>query len=227
MELMQNLFKGQKLRIIDISQPITSETACFPGDVPFSKNLTVSYQQSNVINLTALTMSPHVGTHADSPVHVHGSMEDGLEMAGQMPLEPFIGPVTVLDLAPHSGPITAEHIDGKIPHSMAERVLFRTTDRIRFDVFETTYPSFTPGLVEYMAMLGVRLMGIDTPSVDAVEAKVLETHNQLIKREMFWLENLDLTSVKPGNYFLVALPLRFMELEASPVRAILLESTQE
>lgn len=227
MELKEFLTRGQSLRILDISQPITSKTACFPGDVPFSKNLTCTFEQSNVINLTALTMSPHVGTHADSPIHIHGNMDDGDGMAGQMPLEPFIGPCTVIDLEGHSGPINAEDVDGKVPHAVAPRVLFRTAKNIRVDVFEESYPSFTPGLVEYMAMLGVQLMGIDTPSVDAVDAKILATHQQLIKRQMYWLENLDLTQVEAGNYFLVALPLKFMELEASPVRAILLKNAEE
>ena len=57
-----------RYRIIDISQPISSRAACFPGDTPFSRQVTVSYQDS-VVNLTAITMSPHVGTHADAPVH--------------------------------------------------------------------------------------------------------------------------------------------------------------
>jgi arylformamidase len=73
-----------------------------------------------------------------------------------------------------------------------------------------------------MAMRGVRMIGIDTPSVDHIESKNLETHHQLLERDMLWLENLDLTQVSEGEYFLVALPLKFMELEASPVRAILL-----
>src|ERR1700710_3090790 len=109
--------RGKRLNMIDISQPISASTACFPGDVPFSRNITLSYEDSKVINLTSLTMSPHVGTHADAPVHVRGSMSQDRETAGEMPLEPFIGPATVIDLAPFNGPINADDIDSLIPKS--------------------------------------------------------------------------------------------------------------
>lgn len=213
-------------KIIDISQPVTSKSACFPGDVPFSKKITVSYEDSNVINLTALTMSPHVGTHADAPIHCYGNLEEGHDTVGEMPLQPFIGPAVVVDLSPLVEAISVEHfretIEGlpDFPH----RVLFKTAKKIRYDVFEENYSYFAVEAVKYLAERGVGLIGIDTPSVDHVGSKSLDAHAALIAAKMCWLENLDLTNVEPGEYFLVAAPLRFMELEASPVRAILIES---
>lgn len=237
---------NQPFKIIDISQPIAADTACFPGDVPFSRQITVSYETSQVMNLSAFTMSPHVGTHADAPCHVQGTMMSNVDafgtgvvasgMAGVMPLSPFIGPVTVLDVSPATTPITWEQIapqlecflkDGGQRPAFPQRLLFKTCEQNRFDRFEGPYASFTPGLVEALAERGVILMGLDTPSVDDVESKTLDAHHALLKGGLHWLENLDLSNVPvkpevPYSTFLVALPLKFMSLEASPVRAVLL-----
>ena len=74
-----------------------------------------------------------------------------------------------------------------------------------------------------MGQLGFVLVGLDTPSVDHIRSKELATHNVLDRHGLVWLENLDLRAVEEGEYFLVALPLKFMDLEASPVRAVLLK----
>lgn len=213
--------------ILDISQSVSEETACFPGDVPFSKVLTVSYKQSNVINLTAITMSPHVGTHADAPSHIAGDMEDPQQMAGALPLVPYVGKVLVLDVAPmNSGPVTTDAIKSAVKAtgdgSIAERVLLKTQNRIEENRFKDDYPFIGTDAVEYLASQGVRLVGIDTPSVDQINSKKLETHNALIKHGFYWLENLNLQHVEAGSYFLVAAPIKLMTAEAAPVRALLL-----
>src|SRR5437870_8671639 len=83
-------------QIIDISQPVNSKTACFPGDVPFKREITVSYDDSKLLNLTAMTLSPHVGTHADAPSHIGGNMANGATNAGAMNLDAYLGPVAVI-----------------------------------------------------------------------------------------------------------------------------------
>ncbi|MCE3234701.1 MAG: Kynurenine formamidase [Vampirovibrio sp.] len=223
--------------IIDISQPVSRTTACFPGDVPFSREVTVSYESSQVINLCAFTMSPHVGTHADAPVHIYGDMNQPgpqTETIGQVGLSPFIGQATVVDVSPWDGPIAWEQVAEPLSlyKVFPQRILFKTANAIRHDVFEDQYAHFTPGLIAELAKRGVVLVGLDTPSVDAVDSKTLETHHALLTAGMSWLENLDLTGVsvqhhQPQDYFLVALPLKLMELEASPVRAVLLKPKAE
>ncbi|HEY9868563.1 MAG TPA: cyclase family protein [Candidatus Obscuribacterales bacterium] len=212
-------------RIIDISQPVSSRTACFPGDTPFSRQVTVSFAESKVINLTAITMSPHVGTHADAPVHVQGDMAEGSGMAASLPLENFIGPAVVFDVSPLNDAIGIEHVAGKLKtlDRLPARVLFKTCREIRYEVFEDRYAYFSVELVQALADRGVTLMGIDTPSVDDVNSKTLDAHHALIARGLCWLENLDLTRVEEGEYVLVAPPLKLAEVEASPVRAVLLE----
>ncbi len=213
--------------IIDISLPVDSKTACFPGDIQFSRNITCTYNDSKVINLSSFTMSPHVGTHADSPIHIYGEMDKGEGMASQLPLQAFIGHAQVIDLADCFEPITSKHIASLVSSldrtKLAPRLLFKTRHQIRYDVFENNYASFTPDLVDELQKHQVKLVGIDTPSVDHSESKGLETHHALHKYEMSWLENLDLTQAKAGYYTLIALPLKLTELEASPVRAVLLK----
>jgi len=223
------MFAYQK--IIDISQPVSESSACFPGDTPFSRKVTLTYQDSRVINLTALTMSPHVGTHADAPVHIKGSLTTNSACAaddttaGAMELSPFMGRVAVIDLAPTSAGIAASTVVDQLKAAAAEglqRVLFRTAQAINFEVFEDNYSFIETDCAELLGELGFVLVGLDTPSVDHIRSKDLATHHALDKHKLVWLENLDLTAVAAGEYFLVALPLKFMNLEATPVRAVLL-----
>lgn len=212
--------------IIDISQPVDSKSACFPGDIPFSKDVTLTYKDSGIVNLTAFTMSPHVGTHADSPVHIKGALSDEDGFAGDLPLEPFIGDVFVIDLVPHTGAIEPDSIREKLEGLCAfpSRILFKTRHQIRYDVFFDDYSYISCKLARYLSEKSVRLIGLDTPSVDHTESKDLPSHNLLLEGGLVWLENLDLTNAKEGSYTLVALPVKFNELEASPVRAVLLSS---
>jgi arylformamidase len=225
-------------RVIDISQPVGTSTACFPGDVPFSREVTIAYDESKVINLTSFKMSPHVGTHADAPVHIKGSLkvkemaesQEGLgdddTTAGIMPLAPFLGRTYVMDLAPLSGPIGGSAILDQLADLARDeeikRVLFKTRETIKHEVFEDDYAYIGEDTAEQLGKLGFILTGLDTPSVDHTQSKDLATHHILDRFNMCWLENLDLSAVEEGEYELIALPLKFMELEASPVRAVLL-----
>jgi arylformamidase len=214
--------------IIDISQPVNSRTACFPGDVPFSRDVIVNYNESKIINLSTMTTSPHVGTHADAVSHIKGSMEDTAGNIGAAPLQPYIGHCLVVDVSPMSaGAITAESLRPYIGRAMAldlgvQRVLIKTQEKIDYEKWQDDYPYLSVGAVKWLNSLGTVLVGLDTPSMDQVNSKTLSTHNALEERHMYWLENLDLTRVESGPYFLMAAPLKFMELEASPIRAVLL-----
>jgi arylformamidase len=211
--------------IVDISQSVSEQTACFPGDVPFSKVLTVTYEQSKVINLTAITMSPHVGTHADAPSHIAGDLQDNSENAGALPLVPYVGPVTVIDIAPMAaGAITEKAIKQQFEANPTERVLFKTQHKVIEDVFADDYPFIGVDAVEYLAKQGVKLVGLDTPSVDHINSKSLETHHALSKHGFYWLENLNLEKASAGRYFLVAAPIKLVTAEAAPARALLLKS---
>lgn len=211
--------------IIDISQPVSSSTACFPGDTPFSRQVTLRLEDGATVNLTSFSMSPHVGTHADAPSHIQGRMDDTHGMASGMPLLPYIGPCAVIDVSPLSGGITKQHFEMAAENfkDLPPRVVFKTQKNLRFDVWEGKYAHFTVELIEALSARGIIMVGLDTPSVDHVDAKVLEVHHALNKAGFSWLENLDLTNAEQGIYFLSAAPLKLTELEASPVRAVLIK----
>jgi arylformamidase len=146
-----------------------------------------------------------------------------------MPLTPFIGPTAVVDVSPLTGAITWAHVEHQLSAYpiFPQRILFKTSKIIRYQVFEEAYAWISLDLAERLAERNVLLAGIDTPSVDAIDSKTLETHHALRKGGVVWLENLDLTALaidsdQPQTYFLSALPLKLMALEASPVRAALL-----
>lgn len=151
-------------------------------------------------------MSAHVGTHVDAPSHV---LRDGAPI-GRVPLDPFFGPACVVDL-PGRGEIGAE----ALPRGTysAPRVLFRTGGRV----------FLSPLAAVRLAEKGVLLVGTDAMSVDPQDAADLPVHRTLLSRGVFVLENLDLSKAAPGNYYLAALPIYFKELDASPVRAILIK----
>ncbi|MBX9688824.1 MAG: cyclase family protein [Candidatus Obscuribacterales bacterium] len=225
----------QYKRLIDISQPVKSDSAAFPGDTPFKREIVLSHKDSQVVNLTALTMSPHVGTHVDAPSHIKGDMSIASELVGQLPLEPFIGEVLLLDFSPRLAGLDWDSVKSKLLEmekdsafkwtleKLPARLIFKTQEKIRYEIFEDDYSFFTSELVAELSKRGVILMGIDAPSADHIKSKTLDAHHELDRLNMYWLENLDLSSASAGEYYLIAFPIKFAELEASPVRAVLLE----
>jgi arylformamidase len=150
-------------------------------------------------------MSAHLGTHADAPSHV---LPDG-EGAAALPLAAFLGPARVVDL-PGRGEVGPDALPRRALG--APRILFRTLGR--------TF--LAPLAAVRLAEKGALLVGTDAASVDPEDAEDLPVHRALLSRGVCLLENLDLSGVPPGDYRLVALPLRFTDLDASPVRAVLI-----
>ncbi|MBZ0188721.1 MAG: cyclase family protein, partial [Candidatus Obscuribacterales bacterium] len=157
--------------------------------------------------------------------HIEGDLDSGLGCVGSMSLDPFIGPVKVIDISPCQSEISKEQYLSALDKDSAagKRILFKTCHYIRYEVFEDEYAYLSVELVESLSEKGVVLVGLDTPSVDHVRSKSLDAHHALMANGLVWLENLDLTEVVPGDYTLIALPLKLLELEASPVRAVLLK----
>lgn len=204
--------------IWDISEPLSPATAVFPGDTPFSAEWVMRMADGASCNVSTVRMSVHCGTHTDAPRHFD---DEGADIAS-VDLSTYIGPCRVLDVRGVGSPalIPADALDPRALRGV-ERVLFRTAvdhDATRFD------PAFTavgPAAAAVLVECGVRLVGIDTPSIDHASCKDLEGHNVLYRGGVAILENLDLTAVEPGDYELVALPLKIVEGDSSPVRAIL------
>jgi arylformamidase len=168
------------------------------------------------VNLSHIAGSPHVGTHADAPLHVR----DGWPASDQLPLTAFLGAALVLDVSDQpDGPLSLDAEDSRL--AGCERLLLRTGRTIADGRFPAGWPVLATATAAALAARRVRLVGVDAPSVDERESKTLDVHHALFGAGAYVLENLDLRVVTPGRYELIALPQRLEGLDAAPVRAVL------
>jgi len=207
-------------KLWDISPPVDARSPVFPGDTEYRQVWGATIGPGCPVNVSAITLSPHTGAHADAPLHY----EAGAAAIGALPLEPYLGPCRVIH-AIGSGPLVQmRHLAHALPPAAAPlpaRVLVRTYARAPLDQFDPDCAAFAPATVEALADLGVQLVGIDTASVDPADSKTLDSHQVLRRRGLRVLENLVLDDVPEGDYELIALPLRLASADASPVRAVL------
>ena len=203
-------------RLWDISPPVHAGAAVFPGDTPFAQRWTARIAPGCPVNVSALTLSPHVGAHADAPLHY----DDAGAPVGALALEPYLGPCRVVHALGCAPLVQWRHLEHAL-HDLPPRVLVRTYARAPIDRFDDALAAFEPLTLERLADLGVVLVGIDTVSVDPAESKTLAAHQVLLGRGLRVLENLVLDDVAEGDYELIALPLKLATADASPVRAVL------
>ena len=202
-------------RVWDISPPVDTGTPAFPGDTTYQQRWNAQIGPGCPVNVSAITMSPHLGAHADAPLH-YGVDAPAI---GAVDLEPFLGRCRVIHAIGTGALVTRDHLE----HAAARlppRVLVRTCGHAATE-WTASFSAFAPDTIAWLASNGVRLVGIDTASVDPADSKTLDSHQQLLKHDMRVLENLVLDDVPEGDYELIALPLKLMLACASPVRAIL------
>lgn len=208
------------MEILDISQPLGRATAAWPGDRKFVLDWTMRRDEGHSVNVAAVASSVHVGTHADGPLHTGEG-----PAIGTLPLGPYIGEAIVMDARPYVAgepPLVSAELLGGLEAEGALRVLLRTADVTDATRFPERFAALAPELCRGLAARGVALVGTDAPSVDPADSRVLESHRILAEAGIPNLENLDLSGVATGRYTLVALPLRLVEADSSPVRAVLL-----
>ena len=200
--------------LYDISPLISPRLAVWPGDTPPSREVLCDLARGDNITLSSLRATVHLGAHADAPNHyVPGPAIHERE------LDLYLGPAQVIRVAVEWGTrILPEHLHGEV---RAPRVLLCTRTYPDPERFSTDFAALSVALVEYLAAKGVRLIGIDTPSVDLFASKDLEAHQAIARHDMAILEGLVLAGVPEGLYELIALPLRLEGFDASPVRAVL------
>ena len=207
----------------DISVTIRDGAPVWPGDTPTSCRWMSSIGQGASVNVSAMTTSPHAGTHADSPLHVR----DGWPGSHELPLEIFCGEAVVISLPAGDEEINADDLDDLLPDDDIERVLLRTGRTVALGSFPEAWPTVSEEGARLLLGRGVRLLGVDAPSVDQRESKTLPVHHMIFSGGAFVLENLDLRRVPDGRYELLAFPLKVMALDAAPVRAVLRDLDQK
>jgi len=201
--------------IYDITPPITDALEVWPGDTPPSREVLLDMKRGANLTLSTLHATVHLGAHADGPSH-YGKDAPGIDARA---LEDYLGPCQVIRVA--VGPrelITPSHLPAEL---RAERVLFRTGTFPDPNHFRPDFAALAPELVGHLRERGVRLVGLDTPSVDLFDAEDLPAHHACLRHDMAILEGVVLDDVPEGVYELIALPLKLVGFDASPVRAIL------
>jgi arylformamidase len=203
-------------RLWDISPPVHAGSPVFPGDTPYSQRWAAEIAPGCPVNVSSITTTPHVGAHADAPLHYD---PQGASI-GAIDLDPYLGPCRVIH-AIGRGPLVTWDAIAHAATDLPPRVLVRTYDHAPVDRWDPHLAAFDAATIERLADAGVRLVGIDTASIDPAESKDLPSHQAIRRRGLRVLENLALDEVPEGDYELIALPLKLMTADASPVRAVL------
>ncbi len=204
-------------RVYDISPAVRPGFPVFPGDSPFALRWTWKLGPGCPVNVSEVSMSPHTGAHADAPLHY----DDAGASIGEVALEPYLGPCRVIH-AIGSALVEPHHVAHRLAGT-PPRVLVRSYRRAPVEAWDSGFAAFAPATIELLHQHGVRLVGIDTPSLDPEASKTLDSHQAVRRHRMAILEGIVLDEVAEGDYELIALPLRWQGLDASPVRAVLRE----
>ncbi len=202
--------------LYDISPAIDARLHVWPGDTAPSREVLLDIARGDNLTLSTLRSTVHLGAHADAPSH-YGPDAPTIERCDPAI---YLGPCRVVHVDAAAGArIGPEALDGPPGEP---RVLFRTgTFRARGEPFRRDFAALAPRLIERLSRDGVRLVGIDTPSVDSFDSKDLPTHQACLRHDVAILEGLVLDAVPAGRYELIALPLKLVGFDASPVRAVL------
>ncbi len=191
------------MRIIDISHDLF-KVPVYPGDPEPYMDEIRSIKNGYECNLNAIYTCLHSGTHIDAPVHF---VNDGATIE-KIPLEMFIGECTVIEVPPE--PITGDYVESYFPRGK-ERLLIKGNGAAAF---------IESGALACVAA-GTKVIGIDTASI-GLKGQQGRTHRAFQNAGTIILEYLNLEDVTPGDYLLIALPLKLGGLEASPCRAVLI-----
>jgi arylformamidase len=207
--------RGQGETIYDISPLIYPGMPVWPGDTPPEREVLMDLARGDSVTLSTLRSTVHVGAHADAPSHV----DDRGASIDDCRLGDYLGRCQMLRVTVECGTrVMPRDIRTTIE---AERVLIATGTYPDANRFDTDFAALAPELVAFLRDRGVRLVGIDTPSVDLFDSHDLPTHHACRKCGVAILEGLVLNDVPEGLYELIALPLRLVGFDASPVRAVL------
>ena len=212
------------MKIWDISRTLSNEFAEWPGDEPFHYRLTNEIAKGASVNLGAIRMSVHNGTHADARFHFDTNGEP-IEKA---PLDLYLGRVTVVDLSQSFSRLKEKHLitlEDLRPQAeeiaATSRLLVKTGRWSDSTVFPERIPVIAADVPVWLQKNGVKLLGVDLPSVDEIDSKSLQNHQALARTGIAIIESLDLSEVPAGVYNFAALPLKIAGADGAPVRAVL------
>jgi arylformamidase len=200
----------------DISPTVDDNTPVWPGDTVVRIDRAWRMETGSPVNVGRLTLSAHTGAHADAPLHYDAN---GAAI-GAVPLDPYLGRCRVIHCIGAAPFVRPDHLTAHL-HGLPPRVLLRTYQQAPLAHWDSAFCAMAPETIDLLAEHGVKLVGIDTPSLDPEQSKSMGAHRRVGEHGMAVLEGLLLDAIAPGDYELIALPLKLASLDASPVRAVL------
>lgn len=204
-------------KIYDISIPLHENTVVYPGNPPI-KIETIQSETTKSIN-SVITFSTHTATHIDSPKHTALS-DVGID---KLPLDAFVGKCRVLDFAESQGSVSKADLEKK-DIQKGERILLKTQNSMNgFTEFDPEFTFLSSEGAEYLAEIEIALIGIDALSIKQKGSTDNIPHTALLLKNIPILEGINLQQIEEGEYFLITPPLRFMGIDGSPARALLLK----
>lgn len=207
-------------RLWDISQTLRPGLPVWPGDTAFERADNWTIGPDCPVKVSRLTLSTHSGAHADAPEHYD---TDGQDIAA-VDLDPYLGPCRLVTCRGAEAQIRPDEINWD-QIAGETRILLRTYDAFPTEHWDDDFRAVHPDTIERLAASGVRLIGIDSASLDPQTSKTMDAHHAVKRHDMRILEGLVLDGVPDGRYELIALPLKISNADASPVRAVLRELT--
>ena len=214
---MINEFKNSIIH--DITPEISENTAVFPGDISFRRNILKDCRQGDPYTLSSIETTVHIGAHTDASNHYHSK---GVGISKHS-LNYYLGPCQIIEIdIPRNERIRPTDLKDEIK---ASRILFKTNSYPNPEKWNSDFNALSAELIDFLAQKKVILVGIDTPSIDPSSDQELSSHLAVFKNNMAILEGIVLNGVLAGIYYLIALPLKMRDADASPVRAILLEKS--
>ncbi|WP_218082044.1 arylformamidase [Anthocerotibacter panamensis] len=206
------------MQLWDISPALRPGIPVWPGDTCYQEVRTWQIAADCPVNVSQFTMSTHTGSHADAPLHYD---REGIPV-GSLDLSFYLGRCRLVDVTQAHNLVQWEHLAGALTQEpVVERLLLRTYRKTPLEVWDATFTAIAPATIDRLAHYGVRLIGVDTPSLDPQNSKTMAAHQRVRQHGMAILEGLVLDGVPPADYELIALPLKLAHLDAAPVRAVL------
>lgn len=202
--------------LYDLSPALTESYAVWPSDQPLKYKRALEVQRGHSVNITSLEATSHLGAHAVCSQMIETSDPS----IGELALHPFLGMCQVLEIKVEpKALLTLDHLPKNFE---APRLLLKINPSFSEDQFNPDYPALDPSLFLFFKEKNIELLGLDTPGADLYKhcTKVL-SQKEASRYKIPLLYNLRLDPVPEGLYELIALPLRLVGCEASPVRAIL------
>ena len=210
-------------RIIDVSLPIGPDLLTWPGDPAIEVAPRLQLSRGDPANVSELRIGTHTGTHVDPPVH----FVEGAAGIDAVSLDTLYGPCVVADARGVSGALGPEELAALSLPGGTERLLLRSDNSEIWRSLPATFPEhytcISPEGAEWIVAAGIRLVGVDFLSVEQKGAPGHPTHVQLLANGVVIVEGLNLGDVEPGDYTLAVLPLKIVNGDGGPARAVLFE----